>query len=258
MKIRVLGCSGGIGGSHLRTTAFLIDHDILIDAGTGVGDLTIAELAAVDHVFITHSHLDHVVSLPFIMDSVGDMRDRPLTVHATAETIKILQDHIFNWRIWPDFSQMPGGRPFLEYSVLSEAEPVSLNGRMMTALPVNHTVPAVAYQLDSGAASLVFSGDTGPCEDFWAAVSRIKNLRYLLVECAFPDTEKALAIESCHYCPSLLMSDLLQWQPYWTSEVAVFITHLKPSKIEMTMHELAVYGSQFPVDFLQNHQIFEL
>ena len=90
MKIRVLGCSGGIGGHHLRTTSFLVDHDILIDAGTGVGDLSIAELAQIDHVFITHSHLDHVVSLAFMVDAVGDMRDKPLTVHATEATIQIL------------------------------------------------------------------------------------------------------------------------------------------------------------------------
>ena len=44
MKLRVLGCSGGIGGRHLRTTSLLVDNDILIDAGTGVGDVSLAEL----------------------------------------------------------------------------------------------------------------------------------------------------------------------------------------------------------------------
>ena len=105
MKIRILGCSGGIGGRHLRTTSLLVDHDILIDAGTGVGDLAIAELAQIDHVFITHSHLDHTVCLAFLVDTVGEMRNRPLTVHATGATIEILRAHLFNWATWPDFSE---------------------------------------------------------------------------------------------------------------------------------------------------------
>ena len=92
MKLRVLGCSGGIGGRHLRTTSFLLDSDILIDAGTGVGDLTLAELSQIDHIFVTHSHLDHVASIPFLVDTVGGMRRKPLTVHATRATIEILQE----------------------------------------------------------------------------------------------------------------------------------------------------------------------
>ena len=40
MKFRVLGCSGGIG-ARARTTSFLVDDDVLLDAGTGVEDLSI-------------------------------------------------------------------------------------------------------------------------------------------------------------------------------------------------------------------------
>jgi len=98
MRIKVLGCSGGIGGI-LRTTSFLIDDDILMDAGTGVGDLTIDQLLKIDHVFITHSHLDHVASLPFLADTVLGFRDAPITLHATAETWQILKAHLFNWKI---------------------------------------------------------------------------------------------------------------------------------------------------------------
>ena len=254
MKIRVLGCSGGIGSSHLRTTSFLVDHDILIDAGTGVGDLSMAELRQIDHVFVTHSHLDHVTSLAFMVDAVGDMRDRPLIVHATDATIRILREHIFNWLIWPDFSQMPSDKPFLAYSPVSVAETVTINGRMITALPACHTVPAVGYQLDSGNASLVFSGDTGPCPEFWEYVNKIQNLRYLFIECAFPDQERALAIKSLHLCPSLLMQELVHWK----NDAEIFITHLKPGKIEMTTQELADHGETYHLRILQNHQTFEL
>ena len=80
MKLRVLGCGGGIGGSFVHTTALLVDHDILIDAGTGLTTLTLAEMAQIEHVFITHSHLDHLAALPLMIDSVADVRDRPVTV----------------------------------------------------------------------------------------------------------------------------------------------------------------------------------
>src|SRR6478672_3750354 len=106
MKVRVLGCSGGIGGS-LRTTSLLVDDDILVDAGTGVGDLTLEGLARIDHVFVTHSHLDHIACIPFLVDTTCWMRRNPITVYALRETIEALKAHIFNWKIWPDFTQIP-------------------------------------------------------------------------------------------------------------------------------------------------------
>jgi ribonuclease BN (tRNA processing enzyme) len=89
MKLRILGCSGGIGGRHLRTTSFLLDHDILIDAGTAAADLSIAELAAIDHVFLTHTHLDHIASLPLMIDTVADRRSQPLVVYGTEAVLSI-------------------------------------------------------------------------------------------------------------------------------------------------------------------------
>src|SRR5690606_38387190 len=100
MRLRILGCSGGIGGSHLRTTSMLLDDDVLIDAGTGVGELSIAELQAIDHVFLTHSHLDHIATIPFLVDTVGQLRELPLVVHGLPETLEALRTHIFNWSIW--------------------------------------------------------------------------------------------------------------------------------------------------------------
>ena len=116
MRLRVLGCSGGIGGRHLRTTSFLVDSDILIDAGTGVGDLTLAELSQIDHIFVTHSHLDHVASIPFLVDTIGGMRTKPIEVYTQRATIEILRNHLFNWAIWPDFTEIPTPEaPFLRY-----------------------------------------------------------------------------------------------------------------------------------------------
>lgn len=255
MKIRILGCSGGIGGRHLRTTSILVDHDVLIDSGTGVGDLALAELAQVNHIFLTHSHLDHIACLPLIVDTVGEMRNKPLTVHATAATLEILRAHIFNWAVWPDFSVIPSKEsPFLCFSEIEIGTAVEISGRRFVPIPADHTVPAVAYHIDSGRASLVFSGDTGPCPDLWRTVNQIRNLKYLIIECAFSNRERGLALASKHLCPSLLMDELAQLE----RSCEVYITHLKPGQIELTMQELEDCVGEFKPRMLQNNQLFDL
>ena len=254
MKLRVLGCSGGIGGRHQRTTSFLVDHDILIDAGTGVGELSIAELAAIDHVFLTHSHLDHIAALPMMIDTVADRRDKPLTVYGSQAVLDSLRQHIFNWVIWPDFSAVPSAeQSFMRYRSIELGEGIPLAGRTIYALPADHTVPAVGYRLDSGAASVVFSGDTGPCDAFWQAVNAIPNLRHLIIECAFPNRERRLAELSKHYWPDMLASELKKL----TGPCQIHISHLKPGQVEATMEEINRCLQDFSPGMLQNSQIFE-
>ena len=254
MKLKILGCSGGIGGKYLRTTSILLDHDILIDAGTGVGDLSIAELSVIDHVFISHTHLDHIASLTFLLDTVSDRRNKPLMIYGTEAVISILRNHILNWSIWPDFSEIPSPeKPFLRYQAIEVQQPVVLGTRTITALPVEHTVPAVGYRIDSGAASLVFSGDTGCCNAFWRAVNRIPNLKHLIIECAFSNREERLAVVSKHLCPSMLASELQKLE----QNCEIHITHLKPGQIELTMEEIASCLGEFKPKMLQNNQVFE-
>ncbi len=253
MKLRVLGCSGGIGG-NLHTTSFLVDSDILIDAGTGVGELGLAELAAIDHIFITHSHMDHICNLPLLLDSIGGMRDRPVTVYATEATLEILKRHIFNWEVWPDFSEIYRGlETVMRYRMISIGETVELQGRRITALPAVHTVPAVGYHLDSGNASLVFSGDTYVNDALWEAVNSIANLRYLIVETAFSNREKELAALSKHLCPSLLAEELKKLLRH----AEIYITHLKPDEAALIMAEIGDSAKPHDPKMLVNNQVFE-
>lgn len=126
MKLRILGCSGGIGGEHLRTTSLLVDDDVLIDAGIGVADLPIADLARIDHVFLTHTHLDHIACLPLMIDSVADRRSKPLTVYGTRPVLNILKAHVLNWLVWPDFAEVPSAdNPFMRYQPIDLQQPVT-------------------------------------------------------------------------------------------------------------------------------------
>ncbi len=254
MQVKVLGCSGGIGG-NMRTTALLVDDDVLIDAGTGVGDLSLDALLKIDHIFVTHTHIDHIGFIPLLLDTVMGLRTKPVIVHATAEVIDILKLHIFNWLIWPNFNQIPDAvNPFLIYKQIAVGEKVIINQKTITALPANHVVPAVGYHINSGAHSLVFTGDTVGGADFWQVVNRIDNLKYLIIETAFSNAEAHLAKLSKHLSPNTLAAEIAQLQ----SQPRVFITHLKPGEDVTIMREIAADPITKHCTALQNHQVMAL
>lgn len=254
MRLRILGCSGGIGG-ELRTTSMLLDDDVLIDAGTGVGDLSLQQLAGIDHIFLTHSHLDHVTSIPFLLDTVGGQRAKPVTLYAIQETLDILSEHLFNWKLWPDFRQIPNAAaPVLRYAPVRVGVAVELGGgRRITPLPANHVVPAVGYHLDSGAASLVFSGDTTSQQESWKFINKINNLKYMIIESALSDSEQELAVISKHLCPELLAGELakLQLNP------AIYVTHFKPREAELIMEQIVARVAHRQPRMLEQNQVFE-
>jgi cAMP phosphodiesterase len=231
-----------------------LDADVLIDAGTGVGELELEELKRVDHIFLTHSHLDHVALLPLLIDTVGWMRRSPVTLHAPAATLAILREHVFNWKIWPDFTEIPSrAKPALRLQPIEIGQTIHLGSRRITVLSANHVVPAVGYHLDSGRESLVYTGDTTSNDAFWAEVNKIKNLRYLIIETAFPDRERDLATASKHLCPSLLAQELKKLHRL----AQVFITHLKPGEADLTMREIAESAVCCQANRLEPGQIFE-
>lgn len=264
MQIKVLGCSGGVGGS-MRTTSLLVDDDVLIDAGTGVGDLSLDALLKIDHIFVTHAHLDHIAFIPLLVDTAMGLRPQPVILHAPQAVIDALKQHIFNWHIWPDFNQIPNRhKPFLVYQPLSVGDKITINDKTITALPANHVVPAVGYQINSGAQSLVFTGDTAGGNNFWQAVNTINNLSYLIIETAFSNAEAVLALRSKHLCPNTLAYELLhlninpkELNPE-QSQPKVFITHLKPGEDVTIMREIAANPATQHCKALQNQQVFVL
>lgn len=140
----VLGCSGGIGSGR-HTTCYRVDEDILIDAGTGITTLDFDALARIDHVFLTHAHLDHVLGLPLLLDAVGERRTRPVILHALPAVLDIVSSHLFNGKLWPDFRVIPSAEaPWVRFEPVQPAESVQVGTRRFAALPVEHTVPACA------------------------------------------------------------------------------------------------------------------
>lgn len=225
MRIKVLGCSGGVGPG-LRTTSLLLDEEILIDAGTGVGDLSLAQQRRIRHVFLTHCHLDHVCGLAFMADNLFDLIEQPITVHASRETLQALREHVFNWKIWPDFSQLPDETsPLLRWREMAMEESVELGEeRRITAFRVLHTVPANGYAIEGRSGTFAFTGDTYADDMLWTFLNRLPRLDKLMIEIAFPDEEAALSHASKHFTPELLGRELrkLEHKP------RLYLTHHKP------------------------------
>lgn len=254
VKIQVLGCSGGVGGIA-RTTSFLVDQHILLDAGTGVMNLELPQLAAIDHVFITHAHLDHIASLPLLLDSVASMRKKPLQVYAQKDTLDALQSHIFNWQIWPDFTQVPEpDKPYLQFNTLTLDEPVILGNRKIKAVAVDHTVPAVGYIINGSNGSFAFSGDMTENDQFWAALNSCSDLKYLVIETTFPDEQIELTKLSKHLCPAMLVSELSKLK----STPEIYITHLMPGGEEKIMNQIKSHLPDKNIQQLSTSHNFEI
>jgi len=253
MRVTALGCNGSITGER-RTTCYLVDGDVLIDAGSGAGDLSLEQSIAIDTVFLTHSHLDHCCFLPMLADAAGSFRTSPLTVYALQETIATLKQHMLNGQLWPDYTIQPTPeRPYLRFVPLHVGETVEIKGRRFTALPARHSVPCVGYRLDSGEGSLVYSADTTYCEEFWQVLNEIPGLRHLLIENTFLNENAAGAQRSGHMTAELLARGLrLLHRP-----VQLFIVHMEAGREQESMREVMEAAGEFGPQPLRRGQVLE-
>lgn len=254
MRIRVLGSSGGIGKDH-KTTSFLVDEDILFDAGTGVGELTLEEMQKIRYVFLTHSHLDHICHLSFLLDTLFNHLHQPIQVYAQQNTIDTIKKHVFNWSVWPDFSVLPDEKnPVVTFNAMEAGEQKSFDGRTISMLAANHTVPTVALAATSNGKSFAFSGDTTTNDSVWDGLNKLDDLQLLFVEAAFPDDQIELCRLAKHFCPSLLADDLkkLKHKPQ------VCISHTMPIDEEIIMQQCKAAIPDRELSLLLANQTYEL
>lgn len=235
MKIEILGCSGGIGpGQH--TTCLRINERILIDAGSGLGNLPAEQHGLISDIFITHAHLDHVCFLPMFLDGLFEQHTRPIRIHGLADVLETLQQHLFNWKLWPDFSALPSPEnPLLRYHPLQLNQTVILDGLSITPVPARHTVSASGYLLEDDDGRMLFSGDTTYDASYAQLIESSLPLDLLIIECAFPDRLEDLALRAGHLTPALL-GRLLTRLSHTPKRIG--ITHIKPTLADEVRQDL--------------------
>lgn len=227
MRIRILGCSGGIGAGS-RTSAMLIDNDVLLDAGTGIGDLALEDLNSIRHVFLTHAHLDHIAGLPMLVDSnFEEDFEVPVSVYARRETLDALKAHLFNDVIWPDFAKIPNEEnPMLRYVVCNPGDTVTIDHRDFHAVDVLHSVPSLGYTVQNSGGVFAVSGDTRTNQTLWPVLNACDDLKVLVIEVSFSDEYEELATTAGHYCPSTMCCDL----ELLNHDPEIWITGMKPGQ----------------------------
>ena len=259
MKVRVLGCSGAIAAGS-KTTSFLLNESVLVDAGTGVGDLSLDELARIDHIVVSHSHLDHVLAIALLADSVMRLRaaqGRPaITVHALPATLAALRTHVFNGVIWPDFTRLPSAHaPVLTLHPFEVGDKLSLAGLTIEVVEAVHTVPAVGFAVQGRPSGgwWVFTGDTGPNPALWKRLQG-RRLAHVVIETAFSDEESALARISSHLHPASLEAELRQIE----GSIDVHITHIKPGEVDAVMRQIGQLQTAHRVHALTAGQVLQI
>ncbi len=239
MKIKVLGSSGTLADEK-NTAAFLIDDFMLLDAGTIARSLKGEGPSRITHIFLTHAHLDHIKGVPFLVENRALKNPKKfISIYSGRPVIQDLKKHIFNNRIWPDFSKIPApGQGIIRYHPISTAGFISIGPYRIYADKVNHTVPAYGYLIeDADRNALVYSGDSGPTEKIWERMKghRVKGL---IVEVSFPNALKKLALLSGHLTPGLLQGEIRKMD---VIPEKIFITHPKTpyrKKIEKELNSI--------------------
>jgi cAMP phosphodiesterase len=237
LKLRVLGADGGVAPGFY-TPSFLLNNNILIDSGSAASALSLKQQRDIDYIFISHSHLDHVKDICFLADNVFTYRRRPIELISTFEILDILRKHLFNNRLWPDFTTITNGHcPILSYRPVESH--VQLGPIQVNIYPVHHPVPAVGFIVkERNKNSVVITGDTGPTDLLWEEANKETKLKAVFTEIAFPNRLGKVAQLAGHFTPDMFDAELSKLK----KKVPLLIYHLKPEYLKELKKEIKALG----------------
>ncbi len=246
--LEILGCDGSKAPDTF-TTSLLVDEMVLIDAGCVMSKLTHAQATQITDLFLTHAHLDHVGELPYLIDTRAYQGTAPLRIHGLPHTLDAIVEGLFNWKIWPDFRELPDAdHPQFTLHPLESDTSVEANAVKITPFPVHHSIPCVGYKIESETGSLIFGADTGPTDALWEVANASENLKALIVEVSFPARLREIALASKHLSTDLLAEELQKL----ARSVPLYATHIKAGLLEEIRHELAgVSHNGRPIELLR-------
>lgn len=251
MRLTVLGAHGGeLPGC--KSTCFLIDEVLGLDAGALTSSLPLKELVKLDHILLTHSHFDHVKDLPMLADVLVGHRKTPVFIHSNTECIQALQKNLFNDVLWPDFTKIPDKKsPVFKLKSFKSGASTTVGRYKVKSVPVSHPVESCGFVISDGDSTMAISGDTGPTTAFWSVLNKLDDLKVLLLECSFPNELQSLADVSGHLTPQTLELELAKFD---RRECEVLLYHLKPAFVDQLKAEV----KRLPVHVLELGEVFEL
>jgi len=235
LRIRILGCYGG-SAPGMYTTSFLINERIALDAGALTLTLSLEEQRRITHVLVSHSHVDHLVTLPFLLDNILPDLTAPVLLYGPEDTVRCLRQHLFNGALWPDFTQISNGTtPVLRMDPLALGQTVSVHGVEVTPFRMEHEVTCYGYLLQEPRASVFVCGDTSSLACLDEVFRRAKGLRAVFVEASFPMDNEGVAEQSTHLSTASFVREVTRHIP---REMRVLVSHIKPGYAERIQKEI--------------------
>jgi ribonuclease BN (tRNA processing enzyme) len=257
MELRVLGSFGG-DSPQCRMTSFLVGSSVAVDAGAITRALTISEQRAIRHILVSHTHMDHTATLPFLIENIFGANSEPVSIYCTNRVLGAVRRHLFNNDTWPDFTRIPDHlEPSVRFQEITVEQPFAITGLPggdleITAIPVNHIVPTTGFLIRQGPSSVIFTSDTGPTERVWEVANATPDLKALITECSFPNRLQEVADISRHLTPATLAGELAKLE----RRVPVLVYHFKPPYVEELRAELAATDLPHPVEELVQDRVY--
>lgn len=237
MKITLVPSAHGARGydTFAFLTTFLIDGRVAFDAGCiGLYQDPIAQ-AGIKHIIISHSHIDHLASLPIFLENAYDAECDCVTIYGSQHVLDALQSDVFNNRLWPDMIALSRvTAPFLKLQLIEERKPLIVEGLHITPIPVNHVVPTLGFIIDDGQSAVVIPSDTAPTEEIWTVANQQANLKAVFLEATFPSHQTALAAIAKHLTPAQFAVEVKKI----TRPVQIVAVHIKPRFYTQVVQEL--------------------
>lgn len=229
MKVQLLPSTfdeSGRASSRQHLPCFVINDAVAIDAGSLAMACTDNQRAGIRDIVLSHAHLDHIAGLPLFIDDLYSALTEPVRVYASQEVINVLERDIFNWSVYPRFSELENDfGPVMAYHPFKDGAEFSVKDLTIKPLAVNHRVPTSGFIISAGSSTIAMSGDTSAMDQFWPPINAVADLNALLIECAFPNDLQDLAEISHHLTPRSLAEELEKFE----RDCPIHIINIKPT-----------------------------
>ncbi len=251
MDLEVVGAHGG-ESRDCRMTCLRIDGGLAVDAGSLSQVLSVEEQMGIQSILLTHSHMDHITSLPFFIENVYGRSEGAVDIYASEATIYSIRKYLFNNATWPDFTRLPNHLlPAVRFHEMAPEVPLVLGGVRFTPIPVNHLVPTYGFLVEHDRGAILWSSDTGPTHRLWEVANRTPNLQALMLETSFDNGMQQVADVSLHLTPRTMAAELAKLE----RDVPVLLHHLKPPSVARIHEEVAALGRS-DVEFLEEGRTY--